>query len=83
MKVTMIRESMTESVIKDIISLTLLVVVIGIGKWCDSSAMQWAGFAMFTVMSIVASNLGNSRKSPQEAADWLRDEFNVVASPKK
>jgi hypothetical protein len=80
--VLVLRETALQSVISDTYSLLCAGVLIGIGVWVGSTAMEWAGFCGFVLFMTGRALRGNSRRSPQEAADFLRDEFGVTATPR-
>lgn len=79
--VIIVHERIGESLIKDAFSLGGALAAIALGRWLGSSAMQWLGFALFMVVAwAYASHGGSPRKTPQEAADYLRDAYGVMAS---
>ena len=75
-----LHESLRESIISDVSTLITTVFVIGIGVFLGSSAMQWAGFIMLAVTVLVLASGKRSRgRSPQHLADYLYEEYGVVA----
>lgn len=69
------------SALRDVVTLASVVGIIGIGWFLDSSAMQWAGFVVAALMLIALAGASRKRrKTPQEAAKYLRDKFGVTAS---
>ena len=71
------------SVLSDTYSTATLVGVIGIGLIVESPAMQWAGFVIFMLWVLVraSAKAKMTRKTAQEAADYIRDKLGVVATP--
>ncbi len=84
-KIIFLRQSVTESILSDIATFVMVVGVIGIGRYLDSSAMQWVGFLLVTVVLIgkaVAVGKDGPRMTPQAAADYLLEKFYVTGKPK-
>ena len=52
--------------------------IIGIGVWVNSTAMQWAGF-LAVVLVVWAWAKARPARTPQEAADHLREKYGAVA----
>jgi hypothetical protein len=79
--VIIIHETRADSWRKDAGSVIAAAALIGVGVICDSAAMQWAGFWLFAIgfFSWAISAKGDHNKTPQEAANFLRDRFNVRA----
>lgn len=65
----------------DICTFGVVAGTFGLGWWLDSSAMQWFGFVLLFVIMIGRANSQIKKFTPQEAADWLCDEYDV--SPRK
>lgn len=80
--VIVLRESMWQSIISDTYSAAAIVAVIGVGVVCGSVVMQWAGFVVLALVfsARVSGKKKAATKTPQEAADFLRDTFNVKAN---
>jgi hypothetical protein len=72
-------ETVAMSWARDASSLLLAVVMTGIGRLLYIPPLEWIG-AVFFIMSFAASTsaLRNRyRKTPQQAADYLRDRYGV------
>lgn len=82
-RILCVRESLTKSIVSDLVSFAVTVGVIGVGVLAGSVAMQWCGFAMLVAVLIARAHKDRPYKTPQEAADWLRDEYDVTASAKE
>lgn len=80
-EVILIRESWADSLISDFTSFALALVLIGIGVWLQSSAMQWLGFVLFAIClcTRATGKMNSARVTAQEAADKLKRDYNVVA----
>lgn len=81
-KVVLLHETVAQSLLRDAGTFCMLVACMGVGWFLDSSAMQWAGFIMFFlfIFGRVMGTAKNNQKTPQAAADWLKEKFGVVAS---
>ena len=79
-KIIIIRETLLSSLISDAVTFVTVLSIIGIGVWLHSAAMQWMGFLM--VLVTLGSRLSGTKekyqKTPQEAADYLKEEFDVA-----
>lgn len=85
-RVIFITESFRDSVLRDLASTAFAVLVIGIGVGLHSDAMQWAGFFLTGLILMKGAQWmrsENPERTPQEAADFLRDEYGVTAAPKE
>jgi hypothetical protein len=84
-KVIMLRESLRDCIISDAITLGMAVSLTGFGRWMGSEALQWVGAIVFFLAMFAKANnwRNNSNKTPQQAADWLRDTFGVVATKRE
>lgn len=82
-KIMIFRETTAGSVVSDLFTLFTVAAVIGMGVWLDSSAMQWVGFIMVFVILFSRSTSKKSTYTPQEAADFIRDEYGVTAEVEK
>ena len=82
--VIILSETPAQSIVSDTYSFFLAVALIGIGVYLASSAMEWLGFILVSLKLIGGGMMlaKRGRKTPQQAADYLRDEFGVTASPK-
>jgi predicted cation transporter len=70
--IIVVHETLTQSVISDIVTFVMVVSIIGIGWLMNSSAMQWAGFTMFAVMTIASvTNKTKNRMTIAEARKKL------------
>lgn len=82
MQVVMVNETIVESIGRDAVTFVTLLGSVGIGVLVDSTALQWIAGLTWCVWFIAL--VGNAstihRKTPQEAADWLRDKFGVRAT---
>lgn len=80
--VILIRETTAESIKSDLFSFATACALIGVGVYLESDAMQWTGAALFwmVIMAQASGQKKKTTKTPQQAADWLRDKFNVRAS---
>ena len=76
--VLLIRESAWQSIVSDTYSAIAAIGVMGIGWWLNSSAMQWCGFLLFWI-TLAANTKDDKRRSPQDAADYLKSEYGVTA----
>ena len=83
--VVFLYESIAKSWLSDLGTLLVFVAMIGLGWGLESSAMQWVGGLLFFVWCIVRGRgrKSDNRKTPQEAADWLAEKFNVTAEDKE
>jgi hypothetical protein len=80
--IVMVHETVAQCLMRDAITFVTLVGSIGTGVLLDSSAMQWIAGIIWVVW-LISRSLGQAnvlRKTPQEAADWLRDKFGARAS---
>lgn len=79
-----VHETALQSWLRDLGSFCSAVGVIGVGVFLDSDAMQWAGFAMLTVMGMgrASGEYKQWKMTPQQAADAIRDKFGAVAASK-
>lgn len=78
-KVKIIRESLRASILSDVVTLLSTFIIIGVGIFADSNAMQWIGF-IFVMIFILGRGLGDKDTfTPQECANWLKKEYNVQA----
>ncbi len=80
--VLVVHETVAQSLASDMISVALAIGLIGIGHWFGSAVMEWFGFILAS-MSLVsrAANHGRSaRRTPQQAADYIRDKWGVVST---
>lgn len=77
----LVTESFLVSACNDIVSGMIFVSIIGIGRAIDSPAMEWCGaiVAWVCILGIANSWRNKGRKKPQEAADYLRARYGVVA----
>lgn len=63
LRVLVIRETLTESIISDLITLIVIVLLIGLGVFLQSAAMEWIGFFMACVFLIGQATMrGRARK---------------------
>ncbi|MDO5614447.1 MAG: hypothetical protein Q4G14_14545 [Paracoccus sp. (in: a-proteobacteria)] len=58
MKVLILRESLRASIISDVVTYLMIVLVIGTGVVLQSDAMQWLGFLML-VTAFLGRSMGN------------------------
>ncbi len=65
----------------DVLSVAVPVVLMGIGVWLESGAMQWFGFilASLWVIGRVKNTAEKYRMTPQEAANRIAERFGVFA----
>jgi hypothetical protein len=70
-RVVILSESLTESIIKDVVTFSLLLGSVALGVWINSDALQWcAGIGW--LLSIVARAGGKAfRGTVREAHDYL------------
>ena len=83
-EVIFLHESARDSLVSDIGTFAMLAGLIGLGVYLESSAMQWAGFIMVSIGIIgraARMSKGKARHTPQEAADYLRETYDVTAEP--
>lgn len=68
-EVILIRETLRDSVIRDLTTVICFVAMIGIGVWLDSSALQWIGafLGFIAIMSRSINLMEKSRYSIEEA----------------
>lgn len=77
--IRVITETWIESLARDAGTFGGAFVLIGIGHWLGSSAMQWFGFITVLCGAIARSSARWPKKSPQEAADYLKTKYGVTA----
>jgi hypothetical protein len=67
---------------RSLVSYGIILGLIGIGILTGSDAMQWVGaiLAMLSLVGMAKSHSDRSKKTPQEAADYLTRNFGVVGS---
>lgn len=53
-------------------------VVIGVGWYLKSVPMQWAGFGLLTFVAIAQGINPPKHRTPQQAADFLLEKYNVT-----
>ena len=82
--ILLLRETIAESIISDVVTVITLVVIIALAVYVfKSEAMQWVGGIMFFLWLLARAariGLGRTWRSPQEAADYLRDKYGATAS---
>lgn len=68
-EVILIRESLRDSIIRDLTTVACFVAMIGIGVWLDSSALQWIGalLGFIAIMSRSINMMEKYRYSIEEA----------------
>lgn len=78
-EIIIIYQSMFESIISSLVDCVLAVGLIGIGVYLHSSAMQWFGFIVTSLVMISKSQrlTKNNKKTPQQAANYLYEKFGV------
>ena len=64
---------------EDFCSFSVLVGIFGVGWFFDSSAMQWFGFFCAFLIMLSRASAVTKKMTPQETADFLRDEYGVAA----
>lgn len=80
-KIVIIYESIRQAAVRDFVSLGFACSVIGLGWFLDSEAMQWVGFVIWLLwmMGRARDVMNSNKKTPQQAADWLKSKFGVSA----
>lgn len=76
-----ISETLLQSVIRDLISIVMLLLSIGIGVFLKSTALQWVGALFFIIscFSLTARLFNKPPKSAQALANYLYKEHGVKA----
>ena len=77
--ITVVDSRLWASVLSDLITVSLLVGVIGIGWFVESPAMELAGFILISIF-IVARAARSHRMTAQEAVDHLVEKYGVTPS---
>jgi hypothetical protein len=67
-----VHESMKDSIIKDAVTFVMVVGVIGVGVWAESSAMQWAGFLMLGLVALARSVNNRAFMTPEQAYEHIQ-----------
>ena len=81
-EVLVLHESAKESIISDVFTVLSIGTPITLGWMMGSDAMQWFGFilGMFsTFIMALRSRKLKFRRTPQEAADYLKERYGVQA----
>lgn len=66
-------ETMLQSWISDLSSFVLAVSLIGIGVYLKSDAMQWLGFVMFFLVSLVKGSGKIKKFTPEQAIEYIKE----------
>jgi len=79
--IVIIGEDWKLSIARDSVTFGGLLACVGVGVWVDSIALQWIGGIMWIlgILGRIRHIIDKNRKTPQEAANWLRDKYNVTA----
>ncbi len=80
-EVIVLYESLTESVMSDLVTFAMITSVIGVGWFLQSAVAEvvgWFAVCVYIISSVLMAN-HQSKMTPQEAADWLKAEFGVNA----
>lgn len=79
--IIVIHETTLQSIARDAVTLATGIAFIGLGWFVGSAAMEWTGAVMFFISIFIRASgkLDESKFTPQEAVNFLRDEFGVVA----
>lgn len=80
--VIILHSTVSQSIKRDIVTHGTLLAMIGVGYVLESSALQWiAAIVWFiAILGRSFSSYNTKRMTPQQAADMLREKFDVVAS---
>lgn len=72
-EVIIIRESLGESIAKDVASVAALTAAVSLGVWLESSAMQWIGGVLWiiAIVSRLLRLLKDKRMSIEDARAFL------------
>jgi hypothetical protein len=83
--VMLVDESVNRSIIKDTFTFAMVTSLIGIGVVLESNAMQWFGafMAMIGILGGIKKYSKNGTMTPQQAADYLRDNYGATSEPKE
>jgi hypothetical protein len=79
----LLHETALQSWARDAGTLATIVILIGLGVALDSGAMQWVGAIMFWISFLWRMGKKSKecqRLTPQQAADYLAEHFDVVAT---
>lgn len=79
-EIIILHETVRQSWLRDAGTFVVIVAVIGTGWLLGSEAMQWCGFVMLALSSIVRARTHRDRLTPQQAADRLHATYGVRAS---
>ena len=75
-KVIILKETLGQSVARDVVSVGSLTLAVGLGVYLDSSALQWvAGLMWLFVFFAKVYNIGNDKKKTIEQARTYLDEL--------
>lgn len=78
-EIILVHESVFQSLIKDFLSALMSILIIGIGVFLKSDAMQWIGFVLsFFSLFAFFSSLCKKTKTPQDVVDYLYDKYGVI-----
>ena len=83
--VMLVVEGVKQSIIKDAFTFVMVTSLIWIGVVLNSNAMQWFGafMAMICILGAFKKYIKNQTMTPQQAADYLRDNYGVTAEQRK
>lgn len=82
-QIVVLRETWQASLISDAGSFAMAITLTGVGRWMGSDALQWIGALIYFLCMISIAMRPRTRKTPQQAADWLRDTFGVTATKRE
>jgi hypothetical protein len=83
--VILVVESVKQSIIKDTFTFVMVTSLIGIGVFLESTAMQWFGafMAMVGILGAIKKYSQKQTMTPQQAADYLRDNYVATSGTKQ
>ncbi len=67
----------------DVCTFGVVLALFSVGWFFESAAMQWFAFVACFVILVGRATQKVKRCSPQEAADFIRDEYGVTADTPK
>ena len=81
-EIIVLHESLTESVMSDLVTFTMIVSVVWVGGFLQSTLAEIVGWFLICVYIIAKISMYQSecKMTPQQAANWLRNEFGVNAN---
>ena len=67
-EIIIIRESVVQSIVKDVFTIGGLIAAVALGKWIDSNALQWIG-AIMLFLSAASISVSAANKNKMTLAE--------------